>query len=252
MSSEIASIAARLAERLPERDLQSMATALLDIGDGLAGGRGRAASSAARAAYDELAQLVGRGFAPEFLAGCLMGASRAVAIERVRQQIDVVWTGPTSDVRTSRLTSAVVVDLIDAATEEVLLVSFATQTEPAVATALMAAGRRGADIAMLLERPMDNPSYRSGSDPFPAVSGRRLAWPVDNRPPGASMHAKLLVIDRVAALVGSANVTGHAMAANLECGVLIRGGDAPRQIRAHVMSLVDRGDLVVVSDGRRP
>lgn len=247
MSSEAASIAARLAERLPERELRSMAAALLDTG-GLAGGRGRAASGAVRAAYDELAQLLSRGGSPELLAGCLLGASRAVVIERARQHIDVVWTGPTSGVRTSRLTSAVVVDLIDAATEEVLLVSFATQTEPAVATALVTAVQRGADITMLLERAADNPAYRSWSDPFPAVGGRRLAWPVGSRPPGASMHAKLLVIDRVAALVGSANVTGHAMAANLECGVLIRGGDAPSQIRAHVMSLVDRGDLVVASD----
>lgn len=60
------------------------------------------------------------------------------------------------------------------------------------------------------------------------------------------MHAKLLVIDRMTALVGSANVTGHAMAANLECGVLLRGGETPERIHAHVTSLFDRGDLIVV------
>ena len=57
------------------------------------------------------------------------------------------------------------------------------------------------------------------------------------------MHAKVVVIDGAAALVGSANVTGYAMARNLECGVLLRGGLVPRRIRAHVLSLLERGEL---------
>lgn len=246
MIGEVASLAARLAEQLPERDLQAMATALLDTADGPAVGRRRAGSSAVRAAFDELSVLLKRGASPELLAGALLGAGRAVAVERSRQSIDVVWTGPSSDVRTSRLTSAVVVDLIDEATEEILLVSFATQSEPTVASALAAAVDRGVDVSMLLERSADNPGYRGFGDPFPAVGANRLAWPLPHRPPGAAMHAKLLVIDRTAALVGSANVTGYAMSANLECGVLIRGGDAPSRIRAHIRSLEDRGDLVAV------
>ncbi|WP_425454039.1 phospholipase D-like domain-containing protein [Nocardioides immobilis] len=38
------------------------------------------------------------------------------------------------------------------------------------------------------------------------------------------MHAKVLVVDRRTALVGSANLTGHALERNLECGLLVRGG----------------------------
>jgi cardiolipin synthase A/B len=73
---------------------------------------------------------------------------------------------------------------------------------------------------------------------------RRLSWPLVRRPGGASMHAKVIVVDEEAALVSSANATGHAMTRNLECGVLIRGGSVPQRIRRHVFSLVERGELV--------
>ena len=49
------------------------------------------------------------------------------------------------------------------------------------------------------------------------------------------MHAKILVVDRRIALVGSANLTGHALERNLECGVLIRGGPVPGQLVAHLL-----------------
>jgi cardiolipin synthase len=50
------------------------------------------------------------------------------------------------------------------------------------------------------------------------------------------MHAKLLVIDRMTALVGSANLAGYGLERNLECGVLIRGGPVPGLLADHVMT----------------
>jgi len=52
-----------------------------------------------------------------------------------------------------------------------------------------------------------------------------------------------LVIDNSAALVGSANITGAALGKNLECGLLVRGGPAPHNLRSHVQGLVNRGEL---------
>lgn len=239
-------LAVRLADRLPESDVRILAAAVSSGASGLAAGRQRAASAPLRAAYDEVDRLIVDGCPAEILAGCLLGAARAIAEERRRQQIDVVWSGPDSEVRTSRLTSAVIVDLIESAREEILLVSYATQTEPAVAAALHAAAERGVAITLLLERVQDNPAYRGAGSVFAGVRARRLSWPAAHRLAGASMHAKILVIDRLTALVGSANLTGSAMDRNLECGVLIRGGEAPGRIHAHVMSQVDRGDLEVL------
>ncbi len=81
------------------------------------------------------------------------------------------------------------------------------------------------------------PCSRVSAQPFPGLDAVRLCWPAGVRPPGASLHAKLLVIDDYSALIGSANITGAALGKNLECGLLVRGGDAARSLRQHVASL---------------
>jgi phosphatidylserine/phosphatidylglycerophosphate/cardiolipin synthase-like enzyme len=173
----------------------------------------------------------------------MAGAASAVALARQRQQIDVVWTGPETGTGAGRLTSSVVTDLIGNARTSILLVSFATNNEPAIETALTAAADRGVEITLLAERHEDNPSYTAFDTPFPGLRAVRLHWRAERRPQGAALHAKIIVIDDDVALVGSANFTGRAMAANLECGILIRGGPQPRAIRDHIGELWARGCL---------
>jgi cardiolipin synthase len=50
------------------------------------------------------------------------------------------------------------------------------------------------------------------------------------------MHAKVLVVDRQTALVGSANLTGYGLERNLEAGILIRGGHVPALLAEHLFS----------------
>jgi len=76
-------------------------------------------------------------------------------------------------------------------------------------------------------------------DPFRGLAVRSLYWPGRLRPAGASMHAKLLVVDRRTALVGSANLTGAGLDKNLECGLLVRGGPLPSEIAAHILGIGD-------------
>jgi phosphatidylserine/phosphatidylglycerophosphate/cardiolipin synthase-like enzyme len=175
-----------------------------------------------------------------FVAGALLGA---IETDPRAGVLDVVWTGPTSRVATSRLTSAVVVDLIDQAQTDVLLVGYAVHTEPSVATALEQAQGRGIDITLLLERDVDNPAFSGAGGAFPGLVATRLCWPASARTAGASLHAKVLAVDGTAALVGSANVTGAALERNLECGLLVRGGPAPAAIREHVRNLRSLGIL---------
>jgi cardiolipin synthase len=115
-----------------------------------------------------------------------------------------------------------------------------------VRAALQHAAERGVRITLLLERPADNPNYTGDPDPFPTLPAQRLTWPRRNRPANAALHAKIVVVDRRTAPVGSANMTGRGMDHNLECGVLIRGGSQPAQIRNHLVSLLDRGLLTVI------
>ena len=55
---------------------------------------------------------------------------------------------------------------------------------------------------------------------------------------------QVIVDDDMVALVGSANLTNHAMESNLECGILICGGPQPRAIRDHCTSLYVAGFLL--------
>ena len=136
-----------------------------------------------------------------------------------------------------RLTAAVIADLIDRAQTEVLLVSYAIFPDAGVERALADATRRGVEVTTLFEREADNPLYKGSYDPFPSLKIKRLYWPAHLRPAGASMHAKVLVVDRLVALVGSANLTGAGLDKNLECGILVRGGKVPSDIADHILGM---------------
>lgn len=70
---------------------------------------------------------------------------------------------------------------------------------------------------------------------FPASPHTGCAAPAAARPASAAMHAKLLIVDRRTALVGSANLTSHGLERNLECGLLVRGGAVPSRLAEHLL-----------------
>lgn len=247
---EIAATAADLAGILPAADLRTLADALLRGNGAFAELHARSGSDAIRAACARLAGLLACGADARTVAGALVGAGHTASAIRTSVEIDVVWTGPLSEITTSRLTSEVIAELIGTARRELVLVGFATYDEPHVSAALYAAADRAVDITLLLERSEDNPAYRGPPSPFAGLAATRLAWHRKVRPNGAALHAKVLAIDRNAALVGSANITGRALEANLECGILIKGGHQPAAIFNHIESLRIRGILTPLPDGR--
>jgi cardiolipin synthase len=234
--------ACQTAERLPTADVSKLASAAAQGPAAVRRLRAQTAAPVLRTACEQLLTRLADD-PPGYLSGLLAGAARAIERARRLQALAVVWTGPESGIAISRLTAATVIDLIDAAQREILLVSYATQTEPAISAALEAAAARGVEITLLLERHADNPAYTAPETPFPGLGAIRLYWPRGQRPPGAALHAKVIVVDDGVALVGSANLTSRAMEANLECGILIRGGPQPPAIRRHITELRARGYL---------
>jgi cardiolipin synthase len=234
--------ACRTAERLPIADVRRLAEAATAGEPGVRQLRATAGSVILRDACDQLLWRLGYA-EPVYLAGLLTGTARAVERARRHQSVSVVWTGPESDISSSRLTAAAVIELINAARSEILLVSYATHTESSISTALSAAIARGVVVMLLAERHEDNPSYTARGIPFPGLDALRLRWPAGSRPPGAALHAKIIVVDDHVALVGSANLTSRAMESNLECGILIHGGPQPRAIRDHITGLYAAGLL---------
>lgn len=230
--AKLAVLAAEWCAQLPSTFVRQLADALRTGPAELAGLTAVAVQPASAAALRTADKLSTQGDRA-YLAGLLMGRLQ----ERDQQAtVTPVWTGPASDVQHDRLTLAVLSDLIAEARHELLLVSYATIPGPAVRTALVDAQTRGVHLTLLLERHADNPGFRGKDDPLPELRGTRLHWPAPSRSAEASMHAKVLVIDRHIALVGSANLTGHGMERNLECGILIRGGPVPDLLVKHVLT----------------
>lgn len=93
-----------------------------------------------------------------------------------------------------------------------------------------------------MEQQADNPKFQGGTG-FPAIPATRLSWPVQYRESGASLHAKIIVVDRRTALIGSANLTGHAFERNLECGILLRDREHADAVARHLDSLRENGVL---------
>ncbi len=235
--------ACQIGERLPIADVCRLTKAAAEGEPGVRRLRATASSVILRDACDQLSKRLAYA-EPAYLSGMLTGAAHAVSRARQQQSVSVVWTGPESGVSSSRLTAAAVIDLINAARSEILLVSYATHNEPSIKAALSAATARNVAVTLLAERHKDNPSYTTAGTPFSGLNVLRLRWPASSRPPGAALHAKIIVVDDQVALVGSANLTSRAMEFNLECGILIRGGPQPRAIRDHITGLHAAGVLL--------
>jgi len=241
-SEDNAGWASRVAEHLPAADVNRLANAAAHGPAAVRALRGQAGAAVLRNACDELLAKLSEQNAG-YLAGLLAGAAEAIGRARQNQSLHVVWTGPETGSGAGRLTAATVIDLIGQAHREILIVSYATHSEPAIKAALTAAVARGIEITILAERHEDNPGYTATGTPFPGLRALRLRWPASRRPAGASLHAKIIVVDDQVALVGSANFTARGMESNLECGFLKRGGPEPRAIRDHIAELQARGDL---------
>ncbi len=240
MTADPVDLAVELGRALPPADVRALATAARAGLPAVHRMRSDAGGVGVRTAC---ARLVATDFAPDdrlMFAGALLATLHP---DPQSAALDVVWTGPDTPVATGRLTSAVVVDLIGQAVTDILLIGYAVHTEPTITRALEQAHERGAAITLVLERHLDNPAFSGTSTPFPRLVATRLAWPASARPPGGSLHAKVIVVDGISALIGSANLTGAALSRNLECGLLVRGGPEPGAVRAHIRALLNIGLL---------
>jgi cardiolipin synthase len=182
--------------------------------------------------------------------GLTVGAAVAAASHahdeaRRNPHLELVVSGPDSKSIKARRTEQVLLEWIGKATREILLVTYALYMYDDLRKALVAASARGVEVTVLTEDPQDNPSY--GGSPAKELSGliaQRFRWPADKRPEaGAALHAKVAVIDGTTAFITSANLTKRAAGNNLEAGVLIRGGDIPGRLIAHVHELHEQGRL---------
>jgi len=189
---------------------------------------------------------------PRALAWALRAAEAADRAERTRQQLELVWTGPAPEGSVLRRTDQALLEVIGRARKRLLVVTYAAYDVAAVREALLAAEARGVKLNFVLESKEES----GGKVTFDAAlalgplaeRATVFVWPLEERPRDAqgrrgALHAKCAVADDEVLFVSSANLTGFALALNMELGLLISGGELPGKVAGHFGELVANGVL---------
>ncbi|KAA6222960.1 hypothetical protein CP973_14435 [Streptomyces albofaciens JCM 4342] len=178
------------------------------------------------------------------LALALQTAALAHTAAAESRRVDLVVSGPATPAVPVRYTAQVIAEVIRAAHQRLLVVSFAAYRIPEVVTALHAAAARGVHLDVILEssREAGGPLRQDARTAFGALTAHFWHWPAKQRRNGsgqASLHAKLVAADEHTALLGSANLTGQALTHNLEIGVVLHNPDVVGRLVAHFRTLMN-------------
>ena len=192
--------------------------------------------------------------APQSLALALLAAAQTAELHRRAHATSLVWTGPTSQGPALRRTDQALLQVINAAQQRLLVVSFAVYKIANIRKALVKAAERGVNIKICVEAP--EPSEGKMTYDTIKALGKQVAqnatvyiWPKDKRPQTddgkyGSLHVKCAVADEELLFISSANLTEYALTLNMELGVLIKGGSLPGHVAAHFNRLIEDGVLV--------
>ncbi len=190
----------------------------------------------------------------EALSAALIAVAGQLEIARTRESIELVWTGPDSEIIPVRHTEQVLLQMIERATDHVTLISYAVHRIPRIREALLFANERGVQVRLVLEGadPQESPeNYKTlwsiGND----LTSRATTyfWPVGQRAKDASgkvgrLHVKCLVVDDSWLYLSSANLTEQAFTLNMELGLLLHNSKHACQVERHFDALIQQGILV--------
>lgn len=161
--------------------------------------------------------------------------------------VETVWSGPSVHGVPVRATARVLMELVDGAQSELLMMTYSARPYEPLRAALTAAAARGVRVVAVVETLQGAGSAISGDEPAAAFRGIDMElwhWPAAKRAElNAKMHAKVAVADRRLLLVSSANLTQSGVGTNIEAGLLIRGGTAPSRAAEHIAVLRSAGLL---------
>jgi len=145
--------------------------------------------------------------------------------------LELIWTGPEGLSTNLRRTDQALLELINNANEQLLVVSFAVYKAQPIIDAIEKAILRNVKVVICLEDSDESQGKLtlSGVKAFSSAHFNLATfyiWPKENRPHTidgkcGSLHAKIAVADRKNVFISSANLTDYAMDLNMEMGVLI-------------------------------
>lgn len=188
--------------------------------------------------------------AAAYLRGYVAGAPRTPDETEVR----TFWSGPATPAVPARAAARVLMQVVTEARTELLAMTYSARAYAPLVTALREALGRGVDVHVVVETLEGAAGLLGGREParaFTSIPDVKLwHWPPAHRPDRRGLqHAKLAVADGTLLWLGSANLTESGVRRNLEAGLLVRGGPAPRRVAEHVRDLQRRGILERLEHG---
>jgi phosphatidylserine/phosphatidylglycerophosphate/cardiolipin synthase-like enzyme len=155
-----------------------------------------------------------------------------------------------------RQTEQALLQVIDAARERLLVVSYAVYKIPRVCDALVRAAGRGVALRVVIE----GAHRHDGLDMYDRLRalGEVVAtragvyfWPLDRRPRDDAggqgvLHVKCAAADGRWLYLSSANLTENAFTLNMELGLLVQDESVAGQVERHFDTLVATGTLMQI------
>lgn len=212
------------------------------------------ANPRARDLVERLTRVARTSGISEATIAAMLRSARAMQSTDKRERVELVWTGPNAPSHSLYRTEQTLLEMIQSAARNLLIVTFAAYKVDAIRDGLRAALARGVHVDLVLEQ-AERDGGKVSFDPGPALGAathdrlRVHVWPREQRPTSpegkcGSLHAKCAVADDRVLLVSSANLTEFALELNMELGVRVEGGEIPRRVREHFDDLRRRGVLV--------
>ncbi len=183
---------------------------------------------------------------PRDVAAALRGASATAVEQEHRGSVELTWTGPATGQVPTRHTEQVLMEVINAAQRRLFIVSFVAYQVDTIGKALADATARQVQVDVLLE----SSTAQGGKVDHDSVAAMRktvplaqlFAWSTQAKSADGKfsgvVHAKCAVADGQIAFITSANLTSAAMERNMELGVLVKGGNLPRELHDHLDALI--------------
>jgi hypothetical protein len=216
--------------------------------------------------HAELKQMLKSGMQPAHIALTL----RLLAHERKKAQaisdrVELVWSGLDQETSATRDAQVVLRELFRQAKSSLLIASYAIDKGEKAKQLFGELAERMDKEPDLEVRLFLNVHRKDYKDETPAAvllhdfasTFRNDIWPGDRLPDvfhdpralaiggkiRACLHAKVVVVDQVRALVTSANLTEAAQERNIEAGVVVEDTSLAKALLAQFDTLVDHGDL---------
>jgi phosphatidylserine/phosphatidylglycerophosphate/cardiolipin synthase-like enzyme len=252
--------ARRVAAEVPPSLVEALAAAIEQAGPFWSRCKGAILTSVSQPLYRSLAadllrasEAEAASVSPEAVAFALLGASEVERLRREEQAVELVWTGPDTQAIPVRHTEQAVLQVVDAAKDRLLVVSYAVYNIPRVCGAMVRAANRGVRLKIVVEAGdlQGSHSIRSKLAALGDAVAQRAEvyyWPAEQRPRNETegqgvLHVKAAVADGRWMLLTSANLTEHAFTLNMEMGLLVTGGILPAQTERHFERLIEVGVL---------